>query len=224
MVGGATVRPDVCPQPTLGPQSDWCVPYLPLSQRQDSLWSGVAPVWATCTLPGLWCCFYGIWCISWGGSTRCTGVGGADSAHFAFSGRLQEGPCGTGREADPSEGWIHQSIVLGVCAVQASSLLGTGSLGILAGGWVREMVLPSTFVPCRAELSSRAQHLSLLVSSHHPALQAELLTYNIPDVMSRWLSELTQSGPSAFASQTLGALSCWAGCPSTAPPPSRQSV
>ena len=27
----------------LGPQSDWCVPYLPLSQGQDSLWSGVAP-------------------------------------------------------------------------------------------------------------------------------------------------------------------------------------
>ena len=52
------------PSPLLGPQSDWCVPYLPLSQGQDSLWSGVAPVWATCTLPGLWCCFYGIWCLA----------------------------------------------------------------------------------------------------------------------------------------------------------------
>ena len=52
------------PSPLLGPQSDWCVPYLPLSQGQDSLWSGVAPVWVTCTLPGLWCCFYGIWCLA----------------------------------------------------------------------------------------------------------------------------------------------------------------
>ena len=38
---GATIRPDICPQPTAGPQFDWCVPYLPLSQGQDSLWSGV---------------------------------------------------------------------------------------------------------------------------------------------------------------------------------------
>ena len=44
------------PSPLLGTQSDWCVSYLPLSQGQDSLWSGVAPVWATCTLSGLWCC------------------------------------------------------------------------------------------------------------------------------------------------------------------------
>ena len=45
------------PSPLLGPQSDWCVPYLPLSKVQGSLWIGVAPVWAACTLPGLWCCF-----------------------------------------------------------------------------------------------------------------------------------------------------------------------
>ena len=49
------------PSPLLGPQSDWCVPSLPLSQGQDSLWSGVTPVWAACILPGLWCCFHGIW-------------------------------------------------------------------------------------------------------------------------------------------------------------------
>ena len=48
------------PSPPLGPQSDWCVPSLPLSQGQDSLWSGVAPAWATCTLPGLWCWGSGI--------------------------------------------------------------------------------------------------------------------------------------------------------------------
>ena len=127
LVGGAT-DPMSVPSPPLGPQSDWCVPYLPLSQGQNSLWSGVALVWATCTLPGLWCCFDGIWHISWGGSARCTGARGAGSALFAFSGPLQEGPCRTGRELDPMEGWIHRSTVLGVCMVQASSVMGTGSL------------------------------------------------------------------------------------------------
>ena len=155
MVGGAAVRPDVCPQPTagatvklvcafsspllgvgftlgwrgtaglfpcavwsdlrwwagpqsdpmsvpsppLGPQSDWCVPYLPLSQGQDSLWSGAASVWATCTFPGLWCCFDGIWHTSRGGSARCTGAGGAGLAPFAIGGPLWEGSCSTRREA-----------------------------------------------------------------------------------------------------------------------------
>ena len=116
------------PSPPLGPQSDWCVPYLPLSQGQNSLWSGVAPVWATCTLPGLWCCFDGIWHISWGGSTRCTGAGRAGLARFAFSGPLRDGPCGTGREANLSEGWIPRSTALGICVVQASSVMGIGSL------------------------------------------------------------------------------------------------
>ena len=114
--------------PPLGPQSDWRIPYHPLSQGQDSPWIGVASVWDTCTLPVLWYCFDGIWRISWGGSARCTGVGGVGSTHFAFSGPLQEGPYGIRREADPSEGWIHRSTALGVCAVQASSVTGTGFL------------------------------------------------------------------------------------------------
>ena len=42
------------------------------------------------------------------------------------------------------------------------------------------------------------------LSSSLPALRAELLTYNIPDVKSCWLSEHIPSGPSAFASQTRG--------------------
>ena len=83
------------PSPPLGPQSDWCIPYLLLSQGQDSLWSGVAPVWATWTLPGLWCCFSGIWRISQGESARCTGVGGAGLAHAL----LLVVPCGRGPEA-----------------------------------------------------------------------------------------------------------------------------
>ena len=41
--------------------------------------------------------------ISWGGSARCTGVGGTGLACFAVSGPLWEGPCSTGREVGPSE-------------------------------------------------------------------------------------------------------------------------
>ena len=55
----------------------------------------------------------------------------------------------------------------------------------------------------------QAQQLSLPFSSSPPALRAELLTYNLPDVKSRLLSEHTPSGPSAFASQTPGL--CFAG-------------
>ena len=129
MVGGATVRPDVCPQPTAGVTVRLvCTLFSPLP-GQDSLWSGVAPVWATCTLPGLWCCFYGIWCISRGGSSRCTGVGGAGLTHLAIGGPLWEGTCSTGREAgDPWEGWIHRSTALGVCTVHSSLVTETGSL------------------------------------------------------------------------------------------------
>ena len=109
-----------------GLQSDWCVSSLPLSQGQDSLWSGVAPVWATCTLPGLWCCCDGIWHIG-GGSTRCTGAGGAGLAQFAIGGPLREGPCSTerGRQAHQRDGSTEST---GICTVQASSVTGTGSL------------------------------------------------------------------------------------------------
>ena len=104
--GTSPVLPRVTcgPSPPLGSQSDWCVPYLPLSQGQDSLWSGVDLVWVTCTLPGLWCCFDGIWHFSRGGSAWCTGAGGAGLACFAISGPRWEGPCSTRREADLLEG------------------------------------------------------------------------------------------------------------------------
>ena len=116
------------PSLSLGPQSDWCVPYLPLSHGQDSLWSGVVPVGAACTLPGLWFCFSGIWHINQGGSARCTGAGGAGLAHFAIGGPLQEGPCRTGMEAGLLEEWIHRITALGICEVQANLVMGTGSL------------------------------------------------------------------------------------------------
>ena len=87
---------------------------FPSPRGRTQLWSGVAPVWTTCTLPGLLCCFHGIWRISQGGSTRCTGAGGAGLAHCAITSPMQESPCRTGREAEPSVGWIHRSTTLGV--------------------------------------------------------------------------------------------------------------
>ena len=41
--------------------------------------------------------------IGWGGSAKCTEVGGAGLASFAVGGPLEEGPCSTGSEAGPSE-------------------------------------------------------------------------------------------------------------------------
>ena len=78
--------------------------------------------------------------------------------------------------------------------------------GILAGGWAREMVLVSTFVPRQTELCHPgAQQLSLPLSSSLPAFREELLTYDLPDAKSRLLWEHTHpSSPSAFASQTRG--------------------
>ena len=147
-------------------------------------------------------------------------MGEAGSACFSFGDPLREGPCGTRRESDlPPMGWILRSTTLGVCVVQASSLTGTGSLwdfgwGMGEGDGAGEHLCS----PPRCALSSRAQQLSLPLSSSLPALRAELLTYNLPDVKSRLLSEHTPSGPSAFASQTWG-LCFAAGCPSTRLPP-----
>ena len=166
----------------------------------------------------------GIWRIRWGGSARCTWAGGEGSAHFSFGDPLREGPCGTGSESDPPpEGWIHRSTALGVCLVQASSLAGTGSL--LDFGWgvgKRDGAGEHLCSPPSCALLSGAQQLSLLLSSSPPVPRAELLTYNLPDVKSRLLSEHTPSRPSAFASQTQGL--CFVGGLPFCPGSSRQSV
>ena len=53
----------------------------------------------------------------------------AGLARFSLGDPLPEGLCGTGRESDLlPEGWLRRSTALGVCAEQASSLAGTGSL------------------------------------------------------------------------------------------------
>ena len=112
----------------------------------------------------------------------------------------------------PARGMDPQKHRVG-CAVQASSLAGTGSLwdfgwGMGEGNGAGERLC---FSPSYA-LSSGAQQLSLPFSSSPPVLQADLLTYNLPDVKSCLVSEHTPSGPSAFASQTRGL------CPACGPP------
>ena len=119
------------PSPPLGPQSDWCVLSLPLSWGGIHCKGGVARLGYLHTARLV---VRGIWHISWGGSARCTRVGGAGSVRFSFRDLLREGPCSTRRESggvarrDPPEGWIRRSTALGFCVVQASSLAGTGSL------------------------------------------------------------------------------------------------
>ena len=132
------------------------------------------------------------------------GTGGAVSARFSFGDPLQEGLCGIGRESDlPQEGWIRRSRAF--CAVQASSLAGTGSFwdfgwGMGEGDGVGECLCS----PPSCALSSGAQQLSLPLSSSPPTLGAELLTYDLPDAKSRLLLEHTLSDPSVFARQTWG--------------------
>ena len=88
---------------------------------------GVAwPVWATCTLPSLWCWGSGV--LAGVDLQGAQGPEGQAQLAFPSEIRFGRGPCGTRRESDPPEGWIHRRTALGVCAVQASSLAGTGSL------------------------------------------------------------------------------------------------
>ena len=121
---GLQSDPMSAPSPPLGPQSEWCVPYLLLSRGRThcgEVWP-LSGLLAYCQACGAASMGSGKGCISPGGSTRFTGVGGAGSAHFAVGGPLQERPCSTGREANSSEGWIHRSTALGVCAMQAGSV------------------------------------------------------------------------------------------------------
>ena len=193
MVGGAAVRPALRPQPTSGATVRLvCAFSSPVIRAGFTVgWCGPCLGYGhTARLVVL-----GIWHISWGGSARCTGVGGVGSALFSFSDLLWEGPCGTGRELDPLlEGWICRStrwVLRGASKFPA----GTGSLwdfdcGMGEGDGADERLCS----PPSCALSSRAQQLSLPLSSSPPVLRAELLAYNLLDVKSRLLSEHTQIG------------------------------
>ena len=104
--------------------------------------------------------------------------------------------------------------------VQANSL--TGSFGNFGWGMGEgDGTGERLCSPRSCALSSGAQQLSLPLFSSPPILQAELLAYNLTDVMSHLLSEHTPSCPSAFARQTRElCLAGWAGCPFTTLAPS----
>ena len=79
---------------------------------------------------------------------RCTGEGVAGLARFAIGGPLREGPCSTRREVDLSGGGSTESQhwVFEWCnQIRCGELV---PFGITAGGYEREMALPSAFVPC----------------------------------------------------------------------------
>ena len=90
MVGGDAVRPDICPQPTAGATVRLvCTLSSPLSGAELTVeWCG----------PCLGCLHtarivvLGFWRISWGGSARCTWVGGVGSARLSFGDPLWVGP------------------------------------------------------------------------------------------------------------------------------------
>ena len=170
MVGGAAVRPDVCPQPTAGATVRLvCAFSSPLLGGGYSLWGGVARLGYLHTARLV---VLGIWHSSWGRSARCTGVGGAGSARFSFGDLPQEGPAAPGgSQARQRDGSAEaQRWVFAQCKqVSWQELVPSG---ILAGGWAREMALVSAFVPRQAELCrpSGTQQLSLPLSSSPPVL------------------------------------------------------
>ena len=111
--------------------------------------------------------------ISQGGSARCTEVGGAGLASFVLGGPLREEPCSTGREAGPLEGWIHRSTALGICTVPASSATGMVPIGILAGGWEREMACASAFFPPQSSVPPGLNNLPSRSPLTLPALREQ---------------------------------------------------
>ena len=201
------------PSPLPGPQSDWCVPSLPLSYGRDSLWGGVARLGYLHTARLV---VLGIWCISWSGLARCTGAGVAGSARLSFGDLLREGPCGTGgsqtcRWTDGSA--EAQRWVFARCKqVPWQQLV---PFGIWAGGSAREMALASASVPSQAELCCPGLNNS--TSCCPPALR-------LSDQMispACCLNTLRLAPPLLQA--RLGASAWPAGCPST-PAPSCQSL
>ena len=178
------------------------------------------PIWATCTLPGLWCRGSGV--LAGVDQQGAQGREGQAQLAFPLEIHFGRGPAAwegsqTRSQRDGSEEAQH----FGVCVVQASSLTGIGSLwdfgwGMGEGDGAGERLCS----PPSCTLLSGAQQLSLRLSSSLPALRAELLTYNLPDVKSRLLNQHTPSGPSTFASQTRGL--CLAGglplSPGSVPP------
>ena len=167
-VGGqAAVRPAVCPQPTAGATvrlvCAFSAPFL------GGIHFGVAwTVWATCTLPDLWCWGSGVLA----GVDRQGAQGRECQAQLAFPSEIcfRRGPeAPGGSQTSRREGSAEAQLwVFARCKqVPWQELV---PFGILAGGWAREMVLASAFVPRQTELCCLgSQQLSLPLSSSFSA-------------------------------------------------------
>ena len=108
------------------------------------------PIWATCTLLGLWCWGSGVLDgVDWQGAQ-----GQEGQAQLAFPSVISfgRGPAALGgSQIHWTDGSIEaQHCVFGMCKqVPWQELV---PFGILAWGWVRAMALASAFVPRQAEL------------------------------------------------------------------------
>ena len=162
----------------------------------------------------------GIWRISWGGSPSAQGQEGQAQLTFPLEIRFGRGPVAPGgSQTCQTDGSAEaQRWVFAWC--KQVSWQEPVPFGILAGRWAREMALVSAFVPRQAAPCCLGLKNFLPLSSSPPVLQADLLTYNLPDIKSHLLSEHIPSGPSVFVSQTRGL--CFAVglplCPSSFPP------
>ena len=166
----------------------------------------VWPVWATCTLAGLWCWESGVLA----GVDRQGAQGRERQAQLAYPlvicfGRGPEVPEGV----RPTAGGMDPQKHSVGCLRDASKLPGRKwfPLGFWLGDGRGRWCWRVPLFP--AKLSSVVRGSTTLppvVLQPSHALSAELLTYNLPDVKSCLLSEHTPSSPSRFCQPDSGAL------------------
>ena len=150
LVGGAAVRPDVCPLPTAEATVRLvCTFSSPLLGARFIVgWCGPCLGYLhTARLVVL-----GIWHISWGGSPSAQGQEGQAQLAFPSKIHFRRGPVAPGgSQTCWRDGSVEaQHWVFAQCKQFPWQEL--VPFGILAGGWAREMALVSAFVPHQAEL------------------------------------------------------------------------
>ena len=144
-MGGAAVRPDVCPQPTAGATvrlvRAFSSPLLGAGFTVGVTW----PVWATCTLPGLWCWGSGVLA----GVDRHGAQGWEGQAQLAFPLEIcfGRGPVAPGGSQTHWSDRSAEALFWVFVQCKQVSWQELVPFGILAGGWAREMSLASAFVP-----------------------------------------------------------------------------
>ena len=108
-------------------------------------------IWATCTLPGLWCWGSGV--LAGVGRQGAQGWEGQAQLTYPSVIRFRRGPAAPG--VSQTRSWRDESAeahhwVFAQC--KQVPWQEPVPFGILAGGWAREMALASAFVPRQVEL------------------------------------------------------------------------